>query len=293
MEPSQNRFSEVQLRTDSKTLARHVRGALASPSELIRDFGGAAGLFWFGTEIVERYARVEFGGIGHFLIGGFTCLIVALVAAARRYLSGSPREFAAESRRVRRLLQLQPQGWPYALAAELLDDRVRAAIDELDDTVAGRVFCTPRRFRSVQEYAGWAINLTRQWQELVAVAEQLLVVDLASACASHLDPIRRAERIRRVVERIADVVWRAVEIEKECRGAVPPSPFEHMGELQRGWSRVILSATEQTPAVFRRASRLRHDDESRSEFTIVFETPTNLDIFAREVERMADQLETR
>jgi hypothetical protein len=162
--------------------------------------------------------------------------------------------FAGDSAIVQRLVQDRPDGWEYALTAELLKPHISELSKSLDAACAGMLF-RKTRVMSLEEYSRWfdsqLLDLTRILEIMRSIVENgFLLAWGAPGVAGN--PVE----IKRVVEQFVSAGQALVEWEAEKGSVVPPDVLQNAHNLMAGWAREVFLSFRSIPNELERGMTL-------------------------------------
>lgn len=219
--------------------------------------------------------------------------IVAIYRAYKAYRSHVPEALIGEGRIVQAIYYARRYGWQWAIAVEMLWDRVRPLDAELDRIRRGAEFVSPKQLPN-KEYFEWLRSRPNAIIRLIraVTAQCTRDVPLAIGTATSEDKLKD---MRVQIQALADLYETTMRFERDCHAIVPPEEFEKVHEMTHGWTDKIRHGIHQFIGI---ASELGELDKKKIKdaasgreelpaFTIKFEAPENLDQFSARLNAVA------
>lgn len=218
------------------------------------------------------------------------CIFGALCRCIIDYRNIIPQGLEDESLAVHNIYRSRKPFWEYALAYELLKDRVEEIDQELDDVVNNRVHVKVTQIMDAQEYIQWINKRQENLLRIVESAKQLLIFDLATSLQSndgeHLDFVK----LVKVVDLIKALYRTSYDFHVESLSIKFPDIFALLHEIQGEWILVVQDGIRQMLEILHSVATRKKDDFSPVEATITFQPPPRADEFCQELDRIADLL---
>ncbi|MFB4202649.1 hypothetical protein KBTX_01651 [wastewater metagenome] len=218
-------------------------------------------------------------------------LVVAIIVVLYRAYSAKheyvPAPLHGESKAVKDIFQKQRCGWNAALAKQMLEDRLEEADGALSRIDKGAEYIPPQKLE-YDEYLTWLQTRPEVVLRMVHSAALLCTQEIPVAIGSAKDEEALPE-LRREVEALSSLYTCAKDAEVEWHGVLPPEDFEGVHEMMYGWTQPIrkgvhqfLGVLAELESVDRKA--LKKGIASLPAFSIVFESPPNIEEFSRRVQ---------
>lgn len=218
--------------------------------------------------------------------------IVAIYRAYRAYRSHVPDALIGESKRVQAIYYNRRYGWQWAIAVEMLWDRVRPVDAELERIRRGAEFVTPKQLPN-KEYFEWLRSRPSAIVRLTHAVTAQCTRDtpLAIGTATTEDQLKG---MKVQIQALADLYKTTTQFERDCHAIVPPGDFEKIHEMTYGWTDPIREGVHQLIGI---ASELGNLDKKEIKdaasgrralptFTINFEPPKNLGDFSARLDKV-------
>jgi hypothetical protein len=275
--------SHLEMRTSHKGVVDHAKGVLKRWPLFVGNAVAVFGVIWTLAATGSYFLNADFRGVRFYGVAVAFALVAAGVRTVRAYLNESPPGFEGEPASVRRIAHLQRSGWEFRLARELLQNALADPDDELSALSSGRVFVRVERQLDLQDYIDWVSLAPANLLSMMKVAQNLLVLDFAAALGTpELDA--RPLAISSVVRRIRHLYLESVAFEQSMQAVQPPEGAEKLHELQSGWSEPIRSGVRQLFDFLDRVLAVdKKDKHAQVEFTVVIDSPENIDQFCEEL----------
>lgn len=217
------------------------------------------------------------------LLTGF---VVAAYRAFSKYRAFAPEILLPESAASRLIYRKGRSGWQFALARQMLLERLAAFDRTLHRITIGAEFIPATRL-SLQEYTDWLQDRPTFVIRLVHSALVQCTSELPSVLASTSSEDQLPE-LKAGVEELAKLYELAVQFEIQGRSVQPPEAFENLHSMMHGWSAPIQNGIEQFTKILGQLASidrksLKAGNAAVPNFTIVFDPPQNIDEFSHEL----------
>jgi hypothetical protein len=143
-----------------------------------------------------------------------------------------------ESERAIEIAVNKPDSWEFRLIEELLRTKLLGVTSGYKELKAGLVF-TPTTILTDVEFIDWLNASTQDFLRLVEILQNIFDVELIDAVGPPGTP-GDAEKIRVMVERIADFCRELLAWERNMIGITPPQELKPIKDKLRGWSSSII-----------------------------------------------------
>ena len=206
---------------------------------------------------------------------------VTLYKAYFRYTSYVPDTLVSESTAAQLIYRQQRFGWQWALAKEILENRIQSSNSELKRIRSGAEFVEPRRLAH-SEYYAWVRNRPEAIVRLLTAVTIQCTGDLPAAIGStkHEADLMK---LKLEIEALANLYRTATRFELDCHAIVAPEAFEELHEMSHGWTDTIREGVNQFMEI---VSKLAELDKRKikegmvlPEFEIKFDSPENIEEF--------------
>jgi hypothetical protein len=243
--------------------------------------------FWGVTKVLAEIAgeRLPLSTLAVPVL--LTSFVVAAYRAWSKYRAYVPDALVSESKAAQKIYRKGESGWQFALAQQMLTERLAASDRTLERVANGAEFVEPKRL-ALAEYAHWLQDRPETLSRLVRAVVVQCTSELPSVLASTKTE-RQLPDVKAGVEQLAALYKFAANFEVECHGVQPPEPFEDLHKMTFGWSgpirdgvRDFLAILAVLAAVDRKA--LKAGAARVPDFNIVFKSPPNIDEFSRKLE---------
>jgi hypothetical protein len=218
-----------------------------------------------------------------------TAFIVASYRAALKYINYVPESLMSESKAAKVIYQKGRFGWQFALAKEMLLDRLGVFDRTLKRVYSGAEFIRPKHLTG-PEYLIWLQTRPELLQRLIHAVSLQCTSELPSILARIRDE-SGLEELKDSVVQLMLLYEEAANLEVEARGIKPPTELSDIHELVFGWSDPIREGVGELLAILDRIGKvnpkrvLKGLDPS-PDFEIVFSSLPNIDKFLSEVKNV-------
>lgn len=211
--------------------------------------------------------------------------IVAIYRAYKVYRCYLPEALVGEGRKVRAIYYTRRYGWQWAIAVEMLWDRVRPIDAELERIRRGAEFVNPKQV-SNKEYFEWVRSRPNAIIRLIRAVTAQCKSDVPLAIGTAVSE-EQLKDMRVQIQALADLYRTATQFEHDCYAIVPPEDFEKVHEMTYGWTDTVRHGIHQFIGIATELGELdkkkiKDAASGRKElptFTIKFKSPDNLDMF--------------
>jgi hypothetical protein len=282
--------AEVTGRFSYKNWREHAKCILAHWPAMLLTSAAVFGTVWGLVEASSYLAGKNLQGRLSYLLA----VVVAVASAVGRsvfvYIHDCPEGLENESSRARRIAQIQRPKWEYALARQLLRDKLTRLDTELADILSGRVYVPIETRMSLEDYVQWLELRSPNALRMVGVVKQVAITDFAEAVVSREEQAARPAGILNAIDRIRDVYAETVAFERAGRSVDPPPGFETVHALQFGWTEPIRNGIQQLFGFLDHVLHLDPTDKSVVQYTITFDEPANVASFCQELNRLEQEM---
>jgi hypothetical protein len=216
-------------------------------------------------------------------------IVMALYDNLQQYLKTSPDILLSESKKARKLFFHQKLGWQYAIAKEMLENR----IIELELSLI--------RIRQNAEYI--VPNFISDDDFIIFIKLQpeniLRLIEAAKIACVHFLPnaistMKKGEEIElnfllKEINNVAMIYSHAINYERSIYAIKPSEEFEAIHELMKGWTDPIRDGINQFINLLEKLSTLKRKDlknlkNTITEVKITFSPPKNIDDFQKSID---------
>jgi hypothetical protein len=216
-----------------------------------------------------------------------TAFVVAAYKAFLKYRAWVPEALASESKATQGIFRHGKCGWQFALAGQVLTERLATSDRTLDRVALGSEFLVPKRL-ALDDYSRWLQDRPATLQRLVRSVAIQCTSELPAVLASTKSEEQLSE-VKSGVSQLAALYRFAADFEVECHSVQPPEPFEELHKMTYGWSEPIrdgirdfMDILAQLAAIDRKT--LRSGKVAVPTFNIEFKSPPNIDDFSRKLD---------
>lgn len=211
-----------------------------------------------------------------------TALAVAIYRAIQKYANYVPETLASESTTAKKIYRKGRSGWQFALAKEMLVERIAAFDRTLERIESGSQFIPPINLPG-REYLKW---MQRKPEILLR-----LIRAVAIQCTSEMPSVLATTRkeadlasLRYSVEQLASLYEETAKFELEIRGVTPPKELEDIHQMTFGWSTPVREGITDFVEVLNAISKIDVKQVAAGtahmpSFEITFPPPPNIDEF--------------
>jgi len=243
--------------------------------------------FWGVSEVLEAIAGSSIELTDFAVPAVATALVVAAYKAYQKHRSYVPDALASESRGSRIIYWQRRPGWQFALARQMLIERITASDRVIDRISAGAQYVPPRYLDNTQ-YLVWL----RERPEILLRLIKSVALQCTSDFPRALAAVKGESRLQEIKDAISDlaVLYRETsDFALECRAVLPPDAAGEIHELVYRWPDPIRRGMHELLEVL--ASLANFDYESLKNgarpdlsFSIKFEAPESIPEFCRRLE---------
>ncbi len=248
-------------------------------------FAALVGL-WTIIEAISYLLAADLRGMRVLLVALFLSAILALTHTIYRLWHAVPIAFENESREAQRLAHLQPPLWQYRLAYSLLKVKLATIDPYLADLLDGRAFVELTSMPRFSEYIRWLRLRPDNLIRMMAVAKQLILVDLPRAIVPSDGRAPSPETILRAADRIERLYSDTYQFELGAHRIMPPTKLASIHQIQHTWVRSIRDGVQQVMGFLEQCTDLDPKKSHRIEYEIVFKDPGGIEEFNGEIARL-------
>lgn len=244
--------------------------------------------FWGVAEVLS-----ELGGeaISLRILAGpalATALSVVFYKAIKKYRSSVPEPLVDESLVSQSIYRKGKFGWQFALALQMLKERIDSSDRILRRIENGASFVDPQVI-DYDEYLKWI----RRRPEVLLRLSRSVAIQSTSELPSVLSRPRSDNfliDLKDSVTQLSKLYQETVTFELESRSVDPPEKLTNLHEMTYGWSSPIRGGVREFLDVLEEISRIdprsvRGDGVPPPSFGIKFDPPPNINDFSREISR--------
>lgn len=245
------------------------------------------GAFWGLIEALSFfYPKLDLSNIYILSIGLGISFLGAVFRCLHSYRNIVPDGLEFESTKVHKIAFSKKHYWEYALVYDLLESRIRRIDQNLEDVICNRIHIKITKTMEVGQYINWLQTRPQNLLRIVAVAKQLLIIDLMKAI--HADESNEVDfhNLIRVVDLIRELYQNVYDFEVEGREIKIPDGFEVIHEIQTGWVSVVRDGVYQMLDVLKSVAIREKGDFSPLDITIVLKELPRIDEFSEELDKL-------
>ena len=218
-----------------------------------------------------------------------TALAVCIYRAIKAYVGYVPEALAHESLVAKKIYRYGRSGWPFALAKEMLADRISSIDRKLRRVETGAEFIAPTHLPA-SDYLSWLQRRPELLQRLVRAVGVQCTDDLPRILAVTTGDVSLTE-VKDAVEQLALLYEAAADFELDVRSVKPPEHLVSIHRMTFGWSDPIRTGIAEFVEVLDRISKLnvkrvKSGKEALPDFGIVFKSPANIGEFCDALEEL-------
>lgn len=253
-------------------------------------FGAVTMSLWGVAEVLAEVVggKIELGTLALPTVS--TALVVVLYRAFSRFRQYVPEDLVSESAASKRIFRKGRIGWQFALARQMLEERVAQLDKTLHRVTDGAEFILPNKL-ALQDYVEWLSSRPTYLMRLVHATATQCTSELPAILASVTSEAELSD-LKLGVEELTRLYKHAVDFEIESQSNQPPEGFENVHCKMYGWSAPVqdgvgdfMSLLTELASLDRKS--LRAGTATVPQFTINFEPPENIDDFSEELDRIA------
>lgn len=259
-----------------------VRRVTSYLPEQIPLFAAVTASFWGVAEVLSEIA-------GEVLplrtLAGpalLTAFVVALYRAVRSYMDYVPEALISETESCRKIYRGGSLGWQFALANEMLKERIERLNRVLRRIDNGAQFIFPRHLAGAQ-YLTWLKERPEVLLRLVRSITMQCTLELPEILARTSKEADLVE-LRDSVEQLALLYEEAIEFELSVRGVKPLEELTEAHRMMFGWSSPLREGISDFLDILVKISRFdakRHKEavDEIPSFSMEFKSIPNIDEF--------------
>ncbi len=220
-------------------------------------------------------------------------LAMATVAATYRAYSKLssyvPDALRSESKQAQSIFRKQKFGWQWALAKEMLTNRIGDSEAELRRIRLGIEFIQPNKL-SPKQYHSWL----RVRPEAIIRLLTAVTIQCTAELPATIGATQNEEGLKELklkIDAFSSLYATATAFERDCHAIVPPEEFEAVHEVAHGWTDTIRDGVSAFMGIIAKLSELDRKQVEKSlfeppEFSIVFEPPESLPEFSNRLSQV-------
>jgi len=244
------------------------------------------GVLWTFSEAIIQFTDSLPLGWRSLLILLVSSFLLALFWNLYRYLNRLPMGFEQVSKHSKRIAHLQKSKWEFLLAKSLLEEKIGPLDRELEDLIAGKQFVPASKPESFLSYYYWLGSRPRNMNNMLEVANKLLIDDFPKSLQSSEKKPANPLTILHAVETLARFYRDTIEYERSSRAILPSEKLSNLHSLQLGWTEPIRAAVRQLFDFLDDICMFNPKSGEQISFVIKFEEIPNIDEFLAEVKRL-------
>ncbi|MBS4031258.1 MAG: hypothetical protein KGZ63_07565 [Clostridiales bacterium] len=212
-----------------------------------------------------------------------TVVLIALVVisytALLKYRSFTPEALKDESELVKYIFRKQKCGWQYALACQMMSDRIEDIELTLNRITNGIDFIEPRKI-PLEEYFKWLVLRPETLRRL----GKSVAIQCTEEFPKFIGKFKSEEQLTELKSRVLTFVRLydyAKNFEVECHQIIPPEPYVQVHEMTYGWTEPIRDGISTFMNIMLELSSidkksLKAGTVNPPSFNIVFSAPNNI-----------------
>ncbi len=218
--------------------------------------------------------------------------IVAMYRAYRAYRFYLPEALINESKKIQTIYYSRKLGWQWAIALEMLLDRIRPIDAELERIRRGAEFIEPEHLPN-KTYFDWLKSRPNTMLRLINAAQTQCTRDVPSAIGNAISE-DQIKDMKIQIQTLADLYETTVRFERKCHAIIPSDEFERVHEMAYGWTDTIRDGINQFISITSKLATLNKKTikEAASglkelpSFSIHFEATQNMDKFCERLKEI-------
>ncbi len=243
-------FSEKNLRETAVEIATHT-----FPNEIPTFFALLISTLGVSEVITKNLPNITF--IDYLVPATAISLAAAFYKGFTSYLKHIPAELAPEGELVQKLYRKKKIGWQYAIALEMINNRIETHEKSIARIVRGSEYLKPIKLNA-PEYMNWAQERPERIIRLVKAVTTQFVHELPKYI-SGLDETVRPSEFKIQIDYIGELYREIRDFEAESHQIVPPKSFETAHELGHNWSSTLRKAASQFISILEQLKDLDKD----------------------------------
>lgn len=218
-----------------------------------------------------------------------TALVVCVYKAIKTYVDYVPEALVDESIAAKRAYKQGRYGWQFALAKEMLLDRIGTIDRKLIRVETGAQFITPAHLPA-NDYLSWLQKRPDLLRRLIHAVGVQCTSDLPRVLAATTDEASLVE-VKDAIEQLALLYEEAANFELDVRSVEPPAHLASVHRMTFGWSDPIRDGIAEFVDVLDAISkinikRVKSGKETVPDFGITFDSPSNVKEFGEALEAL-------
>ncbi len=210
--------------------------------------------------------------------------IVIIYKAFSKYRSYVPDSLKSESKIIQQIFWKQKCGWQFALARQMMEDRIQEHESTLARIASGAEFIPPKTIPS-DDYIVW---LNDRPETVIRLIRSVAIQSTSELprCLAHASSEEHLGDIKRRVLSLVSLYEQAKYFEIECHQIVPPEAFSKVHEMTYGWTEPIRKGVQEFMEIIGKLSsidvrELKAGTAAPPSFSITFESPSNIEEFCK------------
>ncbi len=290
MELDEGKYAEEHSVTFSeKGFWEHFKDFVSFLSGEVVTFSSVAASGWVLAEILIAVFdnRPSISSLAVPVLAGAT--VVAMYRAYSKLSSYVPEALLSESKQAQTIFRKQKFGWQWALAKEMLFNRISESEAELWRIRQGTEFIRPKPHSS-QQYYSWLSNRP----EAIIRLLRAVTIQCTAELPATIGATKNEEGLKELklkIDAFSSLYSTATSFERECHAIVPPEEFEAVHEMTHGWTDTIRDGVNAFIGIVTKLAELDRAQVEKGlldppEFSIVFEPPENLPEFSNRLSQV-------
>lgn len=244
---------------------------------------------WGVSEIIKEVIGPDVSTREYVAPVVLVAFVIVIYRAYVQYRDYVPEFLKDESAAVRRIYKRQKCGWQFALARQLIHDRISKDVESLARMQSGAEYVRPKKM-SIEEYVVWLQGRPEALRRLMSAVAVQCTIELPAALAA---PKLEADsaKIRLDCIRLSDLFRSARDLEIESHKIIPDGDLQELHKASFGWTEPVRSGVntfleilEELSTIDRQA--LKSGTVEPPSFSIPFESPKALDEFQQQFARI-------
>ena len=213
--------------------------------------------------------------------------VVALTKAFYRYCSYVPIPLQNESITTQKIYRHQECGWQFAMARQMLAERLASTEASLNRIERGAEFVEPI-ITDLSDYIEWLQKRPTTFLRLSHSISVICTSDIPITLASPGDD-NALSLIVAEIDSLSSLYEKLNNQELSCHERIPPKPLEHLHSMTYGWTKTIRAGVHQFLEILEKLANIDRTEliagtVQLPTFGFVFESPPALERFNEALE---------
>lgn len=215
-----------------------------------------------------------------------TSLVVAVYKAIQKYRAYVPEPLTLESNATRAIFRKGAYGWQFALAHQMLLERISTFDRTLGRVESGAEYIPPKSLEP-PEYLKWLKGRPEILLRLVRCVAIQCTSDLPHVLIKTKDECDLFD-LKDSISRLASLYNEAKDFELECRSVKPADKLSAIHEMVYGWSAPIRDGVRKFMSILSVIATIDPKEFNAGTlelpaFSIEFASPANVDAFVEKL----------